>query len=99
MPKKYVLEKDIRDPVVKWARANDFLVRKMNGQFNAGWPDDMFVFKGGVAWIEFKRPGKYPTPLQSRMLAKLQLLGQHAEWFDDVQSAIKFLKGASGWKD
>jgi hypothetical protein len=39
-------------------------------------------------WLEVKRPGKEPTPLQAQRLEKLNELGFAAGWFDDATKAI-----------
>lgn len=58
-------EKNIENAVVKYAKANDCLARKMNGLGFRSWPDRLFVGPSGLClWVEFKRPGGKVTPLQ-----------------------------------
>jgi hypothetical protein len=85
-------ETAIEDRVVKWAKAHDIMVRKMNGLGNMSWPDRMFVLPNGiVAFIELKRPGKSLTPLQNDTLRALVQHKVHATWADDSDAAIEWL--------
>jgi hypothetical protein len=62
------LEKYLEEDVVHWwcGRPEEFLPLqfKLNLQGNNGWPDRIFLHKGRVLFIEFKRVGEDPTPLQ-----------------------------------
>lgn len=43
---------------------------------NRGWPDRLVLAPGArTFWVEFKRPGKQPTPLQRRRHRYLRALG------------------------
>lgn len=64
--KKPVLEKEVEGPVKDYARAKGLYVRKFQSENNRSVPDDIFgTPKGVVFFIEFKRPGKKPTPAQA----------------------------------
>jgi len=55
-------------------------------------PDRLFISPTGFhCYIEFKAPGKRPTPLQDRELRLLKDRNVAAEWFDDAAAAIKWL--------
>lgn len=55
-------------------------------------PDRLFIGPTGFhCYIEFKSPGKRPTPLQERELRLLKERGVEAEWFDDAVKAIRWL--------
>lgn len=89
-----VRESTIEDRVVKWAKGRGILARKMNGLGNASWPDRMFVLPNGVvAFVELKRPGEEPTPLQYDCLQELIDRKQYATWTDDSDAAIEWLAG------
>jgi len=88
-------ESKVRDPVVKWAKAQGIMhVRMaMRPGVASGVPDDLFLLHGGHAvFIEFKRPGKEPTPIQTAKLLRLRDLGFFAVWADDSAAAIAVLK-------
>lgn len=88
-------EAKVRDPVVKWAKENGIGHVRMSFRpgTRQGVPDDLFLIpRGNAVWIEFKRPGKAPTPLQSRRIEELQSLGFFAAAFDNTADAIKWLE-------
>lgn len=92
-------ESKVRDPVVKWAKSQGILhVRMaMRPGVASGVPDDLFLLPAGLAvFIEFKRPGKEPTPLQNAKLLRLVDLGYIAFWADDSAGAIGLLKTWTG---
>jgi len=84
-------EKDIERKVVeRWP----WKTYKLNGPGERGKPDRQFLGPNGfVAFIEFKREGNEPTKKQRENLEDLRALGHHAEWFDDHEAALKWLKG------
>lgn len=91
------LEKQVRDPVVKWAKANgiEHFRNHMGPGVRSGRPDDEFLGSGGrVAFIEFKAPGKSLTPIQHYNMKKLRKLGHAAWWFDNSDHAIAYLQDA-----
>lgn len=90
-------EAQVRDPVVKWAKKMG--LRHVRMSFRPGvtiaTPDDLFLStEGRSAWIEFKRPGKEPTPLQWERLGWLIRHQHAASWFDDSGAARDFLRQA-----
>jgi hypothetical protein len=60
------LEKTITNSIIKWLNTLDGTrARKMpSGPYGSGWPDIICVHHGLAVFIEVKRPGKVPTPLQ-----------------------------------
>lgn len=87
-----VLEKDIEGTVVKWAKENGFLALKVNFVEN-GYPDRMFISPHGhVLFIEFKRPGQEPRPLQYYRLSELVNHGIVATWTNSAVEAINMLR-------
>jgi hypothetical protein len=86
------LERDLENRCVKLARSRGWLSRKMNGLGNASWPDRLFVPPPNipiktVLWVEFKLPGKDPTPLQEHMHKDLRARGQ---WVDVIDNENDF---------
>lgn len=54
-----------------------WLSRKLNGEGYRSWPDRMYVGpRRARFYIEYKRPGHEPTPLQDLMHAILRLAGE-----------------------
>lgn len=86
-------EKKIEDKVCKWAKKNGVLPYKMNGMYTRSWPDRLFFMPTGKAFIiEFKAPGKEPTPLQEDTINKLRKLGYDVEVHDNAEAAIAALQ-------
>lgn len=68
------------------------MVRKMNGLGFAGWPDRMFIAPNGrVFWIEFKRPGHKPTPIQFALHCQLRGRKHDVAVIDDVEEGKQFV--------
>ena len=91
--KRRVLERDIEAKVVKWAKDKGIKVKKkLPGEQLDRW----FMLPGGRPFIiEFKVPGKKPTPLQQAEIDALMRLGYQVRWFDDADEAIKELADAA----
>jgi hypothetical protein len=88
----HVLEKEIEERVVTWAKRNDFLTPKVKFVEN-GYPDRLFISPNGhTIFIEFKRPGEIPEPLQVYRLKELQRRGIPAVWCDTALAAIRILQ-------
>lgn len=90
-------ESKVRDPVVRWAKQHGIGHMRMAFRpgVRQGVPDDMFMLGNGVAvWVEFKRPGKQPTPLQLARLDELARRGFLAFWTDNAADAIELLSRA-----
>ena len=65
---------------------------KINIMGNRGYPDRCFLLPLRPAWIEFKRFGKKPTPLQYYRLWEMNQLGYDATWSDNADDAYKWIK-------
>lgn len=60
-----MLEKQIESKVCAYARSLGFLAEKFTSPGRAAVPDRLFTAPNGrMFFIEFKAPGKKPTPLQ-----------------------------------
>lgn len=80
---------DVEGPVRTWALDNGWEVIKVGKD---GWPDRLFLKAGRAVWIEFKRPGKEPSPRQYRKIKWLNDNGFEAYWFDNPKRAIRVLR-------
>lgn len=61
-----VLEKQIEARVCDYAKTKNVLAYKFTSPARAAVPDRMFIYKGRVFFIEFKREGQKPTAAQER---------------------------------
>ena len=80
-----MLEKHIEQKVCDYARTKNVLAYKFTSPSHMGVCDRIFICDGWVFWIEFKAPGKKPTPLQSRHHLLLASYGQHVYVVDSVE--------------
>ena len=87
------LEREVELPACRRIR-EDLGVHsvKINIMGNRGYPDRCFLLPGRPAWIEFKRPGKKPTPLQYYRLWEMNQLGYDATWSDNEDNAVAWIK-------
>ncbi len=88
-------EKAIEKKVVAWATAQGFYTRKFSSPAHRGVPDRIFIRKGCVVFLEFKRPGKEPTELQARELMLLKDQKIEAAWCDSFIQGVGFLADAA----
>ena len=69
------------------AESRGFILLKIKG--SRGWPDRLLLRSGGrVTWIEFKKPGEVPRPLQVYHLEQLRQRGYRAVWVDNVKDFL-----------
>lgn len=96
MAKRKRLESSIEEACLKYAKVRwpKMLIRKMNGMGSRSWPDRMFLFQGRVLFIEFKREGEEPTPLQKKMHEELAAQGFDVRVVDNVELGKVAI---SGW--
>lgn len=91
----HLLEADLEKAVVAWATAHKVLFFKLNLRGNVGWPDRLFVFPNGMhVYLELKRKGERPEPLQDHRLATLNRRKVHAYWSDNYYDCIRILEAA-----
>lgn len=87
-----MLEKQLQTKCLKYAASLGIFKWKFQDKFNAGFPDAMLAYKGGVLFIEFKQKGKKPTPLQSAVHQKMRNAGLLVEVIDDFEKFKSILK-------
>jgi len=84
-----MLEKDIEAAFVKVCKEKGCTSYKFTSPGHRGVPDRLVVGPKGLHFfIEFKAPGKEPTPMQQREMDRLKDLGQHVFWTDSLEKAI-----------
>ena len=87
-----VLEKEIEQAVVDYAREHGWLVLKLNNPWSRGWPDRLFISPSGRhVYIEFKRPGGAVRKLQVKRIEQLKENGCHVYVYDNAEYAIEKL--------
>lgn len=90
-----MLEKEIEKKICEYAtKKHNAICYKFTSPNRRSVPDRMVVFPHGlVIFIEFKAPGKTPTPAQEREIARLQEREQTVLVIDNVERG----KDALSW--
>jgi len=89
-------ESAIEGAVRDYAVSLGVYTRKFASPAHRGVPDRLFVCNGTTLYLEFKQPGKKPTPLQYKELETLAKHGACAAWTDSKdagRTAIRCLLG------
>jgi len=83
-----IVEKQIR----LWAMDRGIQVRKFTSPGRKGVPDRLFFKAGKHLFLEIKRPGEKPEPLQLREMRILNSEGMQADWCDNAARGIELLQ-------
>lgn len=82
-----MLEKEIEKKCRLKIKKQGGLFLKFVSPGNAGVPDRLILLPGGIIkFVELKRPGAQPRPLQKYWHKKLRALGFTVEVCDDAES-------------
>lgn len=80
------LEKDIEKTIKRYAESKGWLTRKWCSPGHSFVPDQIFINPTGrVMFVEFKRNGCVPTPMQAREHQKLRDQGCSVFVIDSVE--------------
>lgn len=85
-------ESAVEKAIVSYAKDNGMLTLKLNGSGDRGKPDRWFGFAGRSLFLEIKRPGERPEPLQFWWFRQLKGSGFTADWCDNVADGIGILR-------
>ncbi len=69
------LESEIQAKIIRRYKRQGYMVVKIGLCNLAGFPDLMLLKDGSVSFIEVKRPGSKPRPLQELRIEQLRKLG------------------------
>jgi len=90
-----MLERDIEKAVKAYAESKGWLTRKWTSPGHAFVPDQIFINPNGrVLFVEFKREGAKPTPMQLREHEKLRKQGCDV-WVIDSTAAGRVMVDAN----
>ena len=82
---KVMLEKQIEERLKKRAKEAGGLAAKWVSPSMSGVPDRIVFLPGGkIIFVELKRPGEKPTPLQNRIIEMLRELGADVRVVDST---------------
>lgn len=77
------LEREVEKNFLGFCEALGILCKKLRLASESGWPDRTLLYKGQVMFMELKRKGETPTPLQLYTLGILEGRGFEARWSND----------------
>ena len=87
-------ESAVEKQICDWAKAQGIRTYKFISPGRKGVPDRMFMKDGIVSFLEVKRPGEKPTPLQYREIQQMLDQDVIAAWCDNVADG-KFILAAT----
>ena len=93
-----MLERNVEKALVREVRKHGGIAPKLTSPGTAGMPDRIIILPGGkIAFVELKRPGQKPRPIQTRQMDRLTQLGcmvrtidhpnQIQELIDEIRTA------------
>jgi hypothetical protein len=91
-PLEKVLERHLSD----YCREENIIYIKGSAAGKRGFPDRMLIRSGKVLFLELKRKGCKPRPIQRYWMNKLREEGIDAEWTDNYADAVRYIKGVFG---
>jgi hypothetical protein len=94
---EHILESKIQRQIILWLEAKGWYVVKILQTTKNGWPDlqalklddSEYYPKSKIIFIEVKRPGQKPTPLQLIRHEELRSRGFHVIVADSLESLIE----------
>lgn len=86
------LEKIVEAKIGQYAKSKGCLWKKWSSPGQRGVPDRIIVTPAGVVgFLELKREGQTPSPLQTSELRALKKHGACVGWCDNVEDGCEFI--------
>jgi len=92
-------ESTIENAVVRYAKKHGVRSIKLAGSHDRGKPDREFLYKGKILFIEFKRAGAKPTPLQLKWRDELTNEGFTSYIIDNIKDGMNAIDIFTGEYD
>lgn len=93
--KRLILERDVENGFLRRLAKErpDAQAWKQNGRGHAARPDRQVILMAALTgWIEFKRPGEYPTKAQQDELDLLEAANHAVAACDNADHAMEFVE-------
>lgn len=84
-------ESAVEKQICDWAKSRGIRTYKFISPGRKGVPDRMFMKDGIVSFLEIKRPGEKPTPMQFHEMKGIIEAMVIAAWCDNAAGGIKIL--------
>lgn len=90
-------ENSLESKLIGVVRSKNGVCKKLQGVGNKSDPDRLCLFPGGMVWfVELKKPGKKPDPLQLHTHEKFRKLGFKVSVVSNEQELKQFENEISG---
>lgn len=86
-----IRESKVEKQAREYAEATGWWVAKFVSPGKKAVPDRLFIKRGIVVFIEFKRPGEEPTRQQYLRMKEMKKHGAIVRWFDSFEEAKEWL--------
>jgi len=92
---KSKLESSFQKDLIKWGKDHEVLIIKTVAPGENGFPDTVCIGKMGTLFLELKKRGEKPAPLQERFIRQINSYSSPmtaAAWSDNLEDAISKIK-------
>ena len=89
------LEKSVEQTIRRYAKQRNVLFLKFVSPGNAGVPDRVLIGDSVIAFLEIKRPGESPRPLQRSWLDRLRLRKAWIGWVDSTWAGCQAVEAVA----
>lgn len=90
-------ESKIEKALTEGAERAGATVRKVKWIGRDGAPDRVVMFRGWTVWVELKRPGEVPRPIQENEHRLMRRAGQDVRVIDTLDGVGEFLRELETW--
>lgn len=90
-------ESKIEKALTEGAERLGAVVRKLKWIGRDGAPDRVVMFSGWTVWVELKRPGEVPRPIQENEHRLMRRAGQDVRVIDTLDGVDEFLRELETW--
>lgn len=91
------VESDFGKKITEWAMAKGYNLAYVKFTGMRGWPDRIVTWglpdgPPHLIWVEWKRPGEEPRPMQKHIHKQLRGMGHDVRVYDDYRVALDEIK-------